>query len=112
MPNIDAKIQTEDRSETITMDVQVWCAECGKGICRDTSDKGSMVTNTIHIETVCTHCRDTAEQNISALEKDKEILEEEVKHLTAKVDELTEEIKEANATFEKMTESDYPVKRG
>ena len=76
-------IVTEERSEVIEIEFQVWCAVCRKGICDYTEEdtKRNQKLGGKHFTVSCPHC-----------EKEKEELEKQVDALTAEIDGLTKEI--------------------
>lgn len=76
-------IVTEERSEVIEIEFQVWCAVCGKGICAYTEEdtKRNQKLGGKHFTVSCPLC-----------EKEKEKLEKQVDALTAEIDGLTAEI--------------------
>lgn len=64
----------------IEANLEVYCAECGRGICSEVSEKS---TGEIYVG-LCPHCKKEYEDRIKDLENDLEIALDEVSELKEK----------------------------
>ena len=85
MPTARTDIDVQGTSVEIQIEFQVWCANCGNGICGNTEYKRG---STNEFTTFCEVC----DKGRKELEKEKDDLESEVYDLKTRIEQLESEI--------------------
>jgi len=85
MPTVKKDIGVDGEINEIEIDFEIWCEECGKGICGSTHYRRKSDN---HFDSSCPNC--VKEKN--AIEKERDDLSIEVDSLSIKISELEDEI--------------------
>ncbi len=94
MPTVREHIDTQGALIEVSIDFEVWCANCGKGLCGSTAYRRHSVN---HFDVHCENCdsdRDSFLAEIETLKEERADLKHEIKLLTEELDNIAKEINE------------------
>lgn len=90
MPTTRVEIDVQGTAVEIQADFQLWCSECGHGMCSDTNYKRGTDN---HFTTHCENCAD----KLNDVEKELSKANSEIEDLKSEIEELKRELEKQSS---------------
>jgi Zn finger protein HypA/HybF involved in hydrogenase expression len=97
MPTVRKSIEVNDDLVDVAINFEIWCANCGTGICGNTEYRRGSEN---HFDTRCDQCNKEREE----IEKGRDIFKERMYALQIEIKERDDEIDSLNKRIEELEE--------